>query len=403
MRLGLIQCPLKDPDGFESLVEFYPSLQADLVVAPELVLTGERLLSPEEWQKRIEKLKSLVSAHGFPLLVGALNPEGPRNQALLFTPQGERVVAEKVHPFPGFDTKIGVRTGTPSPPWELKGRRLGVVICFDLRFPEITRRLVAQGAEVILVLAAWPKERINHFHHLLTARAIENQVFVAGINAWGEVAGFDLAGESLVLDPWGSLLRKLTGRSVETIEIDFGRLAEVRKLFVTSRPTPPPPSAQKILSLEELLKAVEGRRRLGQRMVFTNGCFDLLHAGHVNYLWQARQKGDFLVVGLNSDLSVRKIKGPSRPVNPETYRAEVLAALEVVDYVVLFEEETPEKLIKALRPDVLVKGADWPEEKIVGASLVKSYGGQVIRIPFSFQVSTSQIIERIRHGETETL
>ncbi len=398
MRLAIIQTEIKDPLGFENLKRWYPRLTADLVVAPELALTGEKLLSEEEWLKRIRCVQDLVSKKGIPLLVGALDPRGPINQALLFTPQKMEVVAEKNNPFPGFDTKIGVKTGTPGYPFRLKGHRIGVVICFDLRFPEITRRLAARGTEIILVLAAWPKERIKHFHTLLAARAIENQVFVCGVNAWGQVAGFDLAGESLLLDPWGREIGKLSGPTAQVFELDCQRLEEARKLFVTSRLTPAPPTERKILDLEKLLEESEARRRLGQKMVFTNGCFDLLHAGHVTYLEEARRAGDFLVVGLNSDASVQKIKGPYRPINPEAHRARVLAALEAVDYIVIFDEETPERLIRALRPEILVKGADWPEEKIVGASFVKSHGGRVLRIPLSFKTSTSQIIARIRQN-----
>ncbi|WP_041435053.1 D-glycero-beta-D-manno-heptose 1-phosphate adenylyltransferase [Thermodesulfatator indicus] len=154
-----------------------------------------------------------------------------------------------------------------------------------------------------------------------------------------------------------------------------------------------------MLPLEELCQRVRRRKALGQKLVFTNGCFDLLHAGHVSYLARAREAGDFLVIGLNSDASVKRIKGPERPINPQENRAKVLAALSVVDYVVFFDEDTPEKLIKTLRPDILVKGADWPEEKIVGASFVKSYGGKVLRIPFEHEISTTKIIEKIRKNE----
>ena len=165
---------------------------------------------------------------------------------------------------------------------------------------------------------------------------------------------------------------------------------------MTSRLSPPPTPAAKILPLKELLPRLEAARALGQKIVFTNGCFDILHAGHVSYLFSARKEGDLLVVGLNSDASVRRLKGPGRPVNPEALRAKVLAGLSAVDYVVLFEEDTPEALIRAIRPDVLVKGADWPEDKIVGASFVKGYGGQVVRIPFEHEISTTRILARIK-------
>jgi cytidyltransferase-related domain len=152
---------------------------------------------------------------------------------------------------------------------------------------------------------------------------------------------------------------------------------------------------QKILPLDKILSILERRRRHGEKVVFTNGCFDILHAGHVDYLQKARDLGDLLIVGLNSDASVKKIKGETRPINPQEQRAKVLASLSCVDYVVIFDEETPEELIKRIRPDVLVKGADWEEDKIVGASFVKSYGGKVERISFSYDISTTKIISKI--------
>ena len=134
----------------------------------------------------------------------------------------------------------------------------------------------------------------------------------------------------------------------------------------------------------------------GRRVVFTNGCFDLLHAGHVRYLEAARAEGDLLIVGLNSDASVRRLKGPGRPLNPAADRAEVLAGLQAVDAVVFFEEDTPAELIAELVPEVLVKGADWAEGEIVGADTVESQGGKVVRIPLLEGRSTSQLIEAIR-------
>jgi rfaE bifunctional protein nucleotidyltransferase chain/domain len=156
---------------------------------------------------------------------------------------------------------------------------------------------------------------------------------------------------------------------------------------------------EKIVSLAECVRVVEIRKRLGQRIVFTNGCFDILHAGHVDYLQQARRQGDFLVVGLNSDHSVRTIKGekyPLRPINDESQRARVLAALGCVDSVVLFDDDTPLHLITALLPQVLVKGADWQEAAIVGAEEVKANGGEVVRIAFTSETSTTKLIARIR-------
>jgi rfaE bifunctional protein nucleotidyltransferase chain/domain len=139
------------------------------------------------------------------------------------------------------------------------------------------------------------------------------------------------------------------------------------------------------------LLAHRGRRRV----VFTNGCFDILHRGHVAYLDQAKRKGNILVVGLNSDASVRRLKGHGRPINPERDRAEVLAALASVDYVTIFGEDTPLALIKALQPDVLVKGGDWPISKIVGADIVRGRGGKVLTLPFIKGRSTTGLLRKI--------
>jgi rfaE bifunctional protein nucleotidyltransferase chain/domain len=132
--------------------------------------------------------------------------------------------------------------------------------------------------------------------------------------------------------------------------------------------------------------------------VFTNGVFDLIHPGHINYLEAARAEGDVLIVGVNSDRSVRSIKGPSRPVTPEHERAEILAALACVDAVVVFDEDTPAEIIKRVQPDVLVKGADWEADRIVGRDTVEARGGRVVRMPVDVGWSTSAILERIRRS-----
>jgi rfaE bifunctional protein nucleotidyltransferase chain/domain len=154
--------------------------------------------------------------------------------------------------------------------------------------------------------------------------------------------------------------------------------------------------ASKILTLDELY-ARYGRPRSGT-VVFTNGCFDVLHRGHVEYLARARAMGDALVVGLNTDDSVRKLKGPSRPVNEEEDRAFVLAGLEAVDAVVLFAEDTPRELIAGLLPDVLVKGGDYRPDEIVGAREVREAGGRVVVAPLVPGRSTTSILERARQG-----
>nr|WP_319491531.1 D-glycero-beta-D-manno-heptose 1-phosphate adenylyltransferase [uncultured Desulfobacter sp.] len=152
---------------------------------------------------------------------------------------------------------------------------------------------------------------------------------------------------------------------------------------------------KKIVTLDEMCSLSEEYKSLGQTVVFTNGCFDILHAGHVAYLEKAKSLGDVLVLGLNSDLSVRQIKGDLRPVICQAQRARVVAALGCVDHVVLFDAPDPEELIRSISPQVLVKGADWPEDKIVGAQFVKDGGGRVARVAFEEDISTSKIIERI--------
>ena len=155
-------------------------------------------------------------------------------------------------------------------------------------------------------------------------------------------------------------------------------------------------AAEKILDRNSIKVKVDSLRQAGKVVVFTNGCFDLIHVGHVRYLQEARKQGDCLVVAVNSDSSVEEIKGPGRPIIPESQRAEVVAALSCVDWVTIFDEPDPLVLIKLLKPDVLVKGSDWPEEKIVGAPEVKGTGGKVLRIPLEPASSTSAVIEKIR-------
>ncbi len=153
-----------------------------------------------------------------------------------------------------------------------------------------------------------------------------------------------------------------------------------------------------ILTLEEAILQFGREKRNGRRIVFTNGCFDLLHPGHIGSLEQARSLGDALIVGLNSDASVRQLKGAGRPVLPERERAEILAALECVDAVVIFDELTPREVIARLLPDVLVKGGDWPGDQIVGREEVEAAGGRVVSIPVVPGYSTTEILRKIREG-----
>jgi D-glycero-beta-D-manno-heptose 1-phosphate adenylyltransferase len=151
----------------------------------------------------------------------------------------------------------------------------------------------------------------------------------------------------------------------------------------------------KVVKLAELKKLRARWKRAGKKVVFTNGCFDLVHLGHISYLQKAKALGDYLVVGLNTDRSVRKIKGEKRPILPEKERAQILAAFWFVDFVVLFGEDTPLRLIRELVPDVLIKGADWSVDKIVGADVVLAHGGKVKTITLTRGKSTTNVIEEI--------
>ena len=153
--------------------------------------------------------------------------------------------------------------------------------------------------------------------------------------------------------------------------------------------------SEKLKNLDELVAIAAQARQEGKSVVFTNGCFDILHRGHVHLLRQAKAGGDLLIVALNSDRSVREIKGPTRPVFSETDRVELIGAMEMVDYLTVFDESDPYKLIAAIKPNVLAKGGDWSAEKIIGADVVEQAGGRIVVIPYLKGFSTSEIIERI--------
>jgi D-beta-D-heptose 7-phosphate kinase/D-beta-D-heptose 1-phosphate adenosyltransferase len=150
------------------------------------------------------------------------------------------------------------------------------------------------------------------------------------------------------------------------------------------------------VTVPEAVAVVERLRATGKTVVFTNGVFDLLHVGHLRYLQQARALGDALIVGVNSDRSVRANKGAGRPITPEAERVEILGALACVDGVVVFDEDTPHDIIAALQPDILVKGADWAADAIVGRDVVEARGGRVVRVPIEAGYSTSALVEKIR-------
>ncbi|MBW2610188.1 MAG: D-glycero-beta-D-manno-heptose 1-phosphate adenylyltransferase [Deltaproteobacteria bacterium] len=152
----------------------------------------------------------------------------------------------------------------------------------------------------------------------------------------------------------------------------------------------------KIKDLSDAKKEIDRLKAEGKKIVFTNGCFDILHPGHIRYLYAARELGDYLIVAVNSDKSVQTIKGPDRPMLPQDQRTEMLAAFGFVDAVVIFDEDNPLNVIKHLMPDILVKGGDWKEDEIIGADVVKAAGGEVRRISFVSGFSTSDIIQKIK-------
>lgn len=152
----------------------------------------------------------------------------------------------------------------------------------------------------------------------------------------------------------------------------------------------------KFRQIDSLCRTLNRLRLKGKKIVFTNGCFDILHRGHIEFLKSAKSLGDILVVALNSDNSVKKIKGKGRPINPLSDRAVILSALEFVDYITVFDESTPKKVIGKIRPDILTKGADWSKDNIVGRDVVESYGGQVMTIRYLKGYSTTKIINRLK-------
>ena len=371
---------------------------AELIVFPELCLTGYQKSKQNfnfcKIQKALIEISYLAKEKNKSLIIGLpiLEKDKIYNATAFIKNNGEiECKAEKLLLYPELDEPL-FEPGRKKEFYIFKGKKLGIIICFELRMPEVARALVKAGADVLIVLAQWPKSRIFQWKTLLQARAIENQIPIIGVNALTTINGLSIGGESRIISSKGKVLAKIK-QNEEILEYDL-------KIETPSYPyplkTPFCEFSKKIIDLTQLKELLEKRRKKGQKIVFTNGCFDILHAGHVHYLKTARKLGDILIVGLNTDASVKKIKGKNRPVNNEKYRAEVLAGLEAVDFVVFFEEETPLNLIKEIRPDILVKGADWEESKIVGADFVKSYGGKVVRIPFQYNVSTTSIIEKIK-------
>ncbi len=392
--------------------------QVRTMLAAQLQAPGTLILLPEIWAtgfdyprtrelgqqtgKILETMRELA-AGGQVFFAGSLTepqegPDLPRNTLFLVGPEGVIGSLSKQHLFRFWqedqyyqEGQAGSLISTPFGP-------LGGLICYDLRFPEVAKRQAFAGSRLLVVSAQWPLSRLDHWQTLVRARAIENQCYLAACNGCGVTGSMEMAGHSMIVAPDGQVLQEAgCEATLITSPLHSDLVDEQRHRFFPAGDRPwLQADAQKIVSVEQLAAALSLIRRHGSRIAFTNGCFDILHAGHVSYLEQARRSADCLVVGLNTDASVQGLKGPSRPINNQRDRARVLAALGCVDYVVLFDEETPLRLITTLKPDVLVKGADYEEHQIVGAAEVKAAGGQVKRIIFEHDCSTSALIEQIR-------
>lgn len=391
-----------------SLVDAHRFEPGSLVVLPEMWATGfdysrirEMAAATPELLKRLQE----IAARSGVYFAGSLpearsDDQHPRNT--LFVTGGAGVVARwpKQFMFGAWKEDRFLQPGRSEAPVQVDGGRLGGFVCYDLRFPELAREQAFNGASLLAVCAQWPKVRLDHWQALLRARAIENQLYIVAANGCGVSGEIELAGHSLIIAPDGSVLVEAGEEaSVISSSLDPGDLERVRRSFCPPGQRPwRGRDQEKIFSLAELQAKLAALRAQGSSIAFTNGCFDILHAGHVSYLERARQTADCLVVGLNSDSSVSRLKGPSRPVNREADRARVLAGLGCVDYVVLFAEDTPLQLITALLPDVLVKGADWAEDEIVGGAEVKAAGGRVERVVFEHDCSTTKVIDTIRNA-----
>ncbi|MCI5221397.1 MAG: D-glycero-beta-D-manno-heptose 1-phosphate adenylyltransferase [Candidatus Electrothrix sp. AR4] len=410
-RVACLQMEIQQGDVATNLCRFRELLTAEdfhegtLIILPELWATGFDYASIDALADQTPEILAelqLRAAEEKIWFAGSLLEKGGEgkiyNTLFLVGAEGPIGRYQKHHMFTFWGEDQYLHAGKEPHALSTPFGPLGALVCYDLRFPEIARNQVFSGSKLVVVSAQWPSIRLDHWRILLRARALENQVFVVACNGCGTVGEEILAGHSMVVGPAGQVLAE-AGEGGEVIRVDLAEaeIDALRSRFCSSGERPWSGwHRSKIIELPPLQERVTRIRRQNSRVVFTNGCFDLLHAGHVSYLETARSCGDCLVVAVNSDRSVQALKGPSRPVNTEQDRARVLAALGCVDFVVIFDEDTPHKLITTLLPDILVKGEDWSEEHIVGAAEVKAAGGEIKRVPFDCHVSTTEIIERIR-------
>ncbi len=410
---GFVQFQIKpgDPAGniktITSLIEERKHLEPNaLLVLPEMWAVGFEYSRTEELAEKTPEVLQVLQkiASKYDVYIGGSLPElmlgdnRPQNSLFLVGKEGVVGSIPKQYMFSHWKEDRFFAAGNNCHPIDVCGGKVGGMVCYDLRFPEVAREQAYEGARLIMVSAQWPKARCDHWQALLKARAIENQVFIVAANGCGLVGEVELGGSSMIISPSGDVLALADDQpSITSVSLDENVQKNVRKIFCPPGEKPwRKNDERKILSKELVKNKIDGIRQQGATVAFTNGCFDILHAGHVSYLERARETSDCLILGLNSDSSIRRIKGEGRPVNNEKDRARVLAALGCVDYIVLFEDDTPFELITYFLPDVLVKGADWAEGDIVGAREVKDAGGRVARIVFEYERSTTDLIEKIQ-------
>ncbi len=393
--------------GLQELAPTSPSI----VALPELWATGfayGRLAELGKHTPQILASLTQMAAQYHILLAGSLierveTASTPRyhNTLYIIGPNGVVGSYRKQHLFAPMAEDLHFSPGNNPQPLPTPLGKIAPLICYDLRFPRLAEKMAGQGASVLIISAQWPLARIENWRTLVQARAIENQMFAIACNRCGVTGDTNFGGHSLIVAPDGAILAEAgEDTACAAAQLNPTMLHETRTRFNTVGPRPYPPYDQdKTTTLDELEKIVRTHKSVGRKVVFTNGCFDILHPGHVTYLEAARSLGDCLIIGLNSDKSIKAIKGPERPINREQDRARLLASLGCVDHVVIFEEDTPLKLITALLPDVLIKGGDWAINKIVGGKEVTSAGGMVANIPLVENFSTTSLIERIRQPQ----
>ncbi len=375
-----------------------------LLVLPELWHGGFNYETLDtqvtETPSLLKKLQSLCIQHDI-ILAGSLptqESQGISNTLHIVDQSGVVATFAKQHPFSPMDEDSHFVPATSLQAGNTEHGIFAGLVCYDLRFPELARQQAQQGAELLIVCSQWPRARIQPWRILLQARAIENQIYVIGCNRVGITGSTIFGGHSMLIGPDGTILAEGGDEpDLQYAKMDNQARAAVQAKFNTVGAKPwRMADKSKVYALDKLIPTIKRVKENGQRVVFTNGCFDILHEGHVTYLEAARRQGDCLVIGLNSDLSISSIKGPDRPVNKENSRARLLAALGCVDYVVIFGDDTPLNLITSLMPDVLIKGADWPIDQIVGGKEVMAAGGEVKTIEFVGDFSTTGMIAQIR-------